>query len=151
MKNRNMTCSETAKVIVYSSFMLYMLDNLLDAQEKAKGSTIRLKQVLRAKTVSEDHLEVAELSNKVWSQTIEKHKEENRKLLLGDFFDMVLLEEEKAFTKMYGDDIVQLIYRFALNMTEEGTPKEIVEDSRIVTKTLINLTRKHVFEYCKTH
>jgi hemerythrin len=134
------------KVIIYSSFILYMLDNLLIEQDQKKGSVIRLRQTLAAKTVSPKHKQIAELSNKVWADTIEKHKDKRTRIIVGDLIEMLVFTEEDAFIEMYGPNIMHLVGTVAVKIVDSGASKEVIKESREVAKTLIDLTRKYIFD-----
>jgi hypothetical protein len=139
---------EKTKSIILGSFILYIIDNLMDPKDKTKGTVIQLRQKLAAKTISPDHKKAAELSNRVWADTINAFKDNKYRLHIGDSIEY-LIYEDNSFVKVFGQDILDLAFKVAIKITESNIDKEVIKESREICSVLIDLTRKYSFEYCK--
>jgi hypothetical protein len=134
------------KVIIYSSFILYFIDTMLPKEDRVKGSTIRFRQRLRQKVGAKQYLPLKDISNDIWSSAIDKYKDKNMRIVIGDVIEELLFGEEKAFTSIYGPAIISEGSNMTLKITDSGLAKDIIAESREVSKTLIDLTRKAIFE-----
>jgi 5'-deoxynucleotidase YfbR-like HD superfamily hydrolase len=99
-------------------------------------------------TISPEHKEQAALSNKIWTETIEKYKEGSHRIYIADAIEM-LIHDENSFINVFGQDILDISFRATIKLSESNIDKEIIKESRDICKTLIDLTRKYSFEYCK--
>jgi hypothetical protein len=138
---------QKSKSVILGSFILYILDNLIETKDKSKGSVIRLKQKLNAKIRHRDNTPLVSLSNDVWSDTIAVYKDNNYRLHISDAIEF-LVYEDSSFAKVFGEEILDLTFKAVIKITESNTPKEVIQESREICKTLIDLTRKYSFEYC---
>ena len=134
------------KVIIYSSFILYLIDTFLPREDKVKGSTIRFRQRIRRKVGAKQYLPLQDISNDIWSSAIDKYKDKNMRIVVGDMIEELLFGEEKAFVSVYGPAIISEGSNMTLKITDSGLDKDIIAESREVSKTLIDLTRKAIFE-----
>ena len=141
-----MTKSEVAQTIVFGSFILYAIDSLLDKAQRNNVTTIRLKQCLFAKTSRAEHYQYVEMSNDAWSNVIEKFSDNNYRIAIFQFVETLGFEVEELMTKMYGNNFIQYVSSFSLKNTKDGTTKEILKETREVSKSLIQETRKIIFD-----
>ena len=141
-----MTKSEVAQTIVFGSFILYAIDSLLDKAQRNNVTTIRLKQCLFAKTSRAEHYHYVEMSNDAWSNVIEKFSDNNYRIAIFQFVETLGFEVEELMTKMYGNNFIQYVSSFSLKNTKDGTTKEILKETREVSKSLIQETRKIIFD-----
>ena len=144
-----MTKNREAQVIIYSSFVLYAINQLLDKEQQTKGSTIKLKQMLLSKTKNKAYNDYVILSNKAWHSVVEKYKDKNYRLVIFDFVESIVLDNYELFEEMYGKEITQVASNFSLKQTFDGVEKEILSESREITKALTDATRKVVYDYFK--
>jgi len=158
------TCSKDVKAKIYGSFILFMIDNLLDDNDKKKGVVIKFRQQLAkvvipknqfvivrdSKNVDQKRIDIANLSNKIWSKTIAAYKDsEKAEIVLGDFIEMLVLDEQKDFETVFGSEIIDLSFKVSLKISPENVDPKRIKMSREITKTLIDFTRKESYEYCK--
>jgi hypothetical protein len=109
---------------------------------------IKLKQKLIAQTRKSVNIPLVNLSNDVWQETVDTYKNERYRLHTSDAIEY-LIYEDSSFAKVFGEDILDLAFKATVKITEPDVPKEIIKESREICKTLIDLTRKYSFEYCK--
>ena len=134
------------KVIIYSSFILYLIDTFLPKEDKVKGSTIRFRQRLRQKVGAKQYLPLKNIANDIRSSAIDKYKDQKMRIVVGDVVEELLFGEEKAFISIYGPIIISEGSNMVFKITDSGLDKDIITESREVSKTLIDFTRKAIFE-----
>jgi hypothetical protein len=136
----------SSKVIIYSSFILYLIDTFLPKEDRIKGSVIRFKQRLRRKVSARQYLPLKDISNDIWRDTINKYKDKNMRIVVGDVIEELIFKEEKAFVSVYGPIVISEGAQAVYKITDSGINSDIISESREVSKTLIDLTRKAIFE-----
>ncbi len=141
-----MTKQQEAQAIIYGSFILYAIDALLDKADRVKGTTIRLKQMIRAQTSKANNVEYVLMSNRAWANVVEDYSDKNYRIAIFDFVESLGFGVENIMTEMFGSKFIEAVGNFALKMTKDGCSKEVLKESREVTKALINATRKVVFD-----
>ena len=140
-----MTKTEEAKAIITSSYILYLIDALLDNREKFKGSTIALKQKLLGKTKQAQFKPYVMMSNEAWQSVVNEFKDDNMHIVIFDAVEFLAFNEEESMTKMFGNDIITIASRFALKQTMDGVEPSLLKESRIITKALTASLRKVIF------
>jgi hypothetical protein len=140
-----MTKQQEAKSIIIASFMLYLIDSVLDPKDKTNATTIRLKQLLRTKTSIAQNKAYVEMSNQAWADTIEDLKDGNYRIAIFDAIEYLAFDNEEILTKMFGPNIITYASAFALKQTKGGIDKEILEESRIVTQRLKKNTERILY------
>jgi hypothetical protein len=103
--------------------------------------------MLGAKTINNEYMPAKELSNKIWHDTIQEFKDKHMRIVVGDLIENLIFNEEKAFTAFYGPQIIDITGYATVKMVDPGISSEIIKESREVTKKLIDLTRKYVYDY----
>jgi len=141
-----MTKNNEAQAIIYGSFILYAIDALLNKSQRNNLTTIRLRQYLFAQTSKAKNREYVQMSNKAWSDVVETFSENNYRIAIFQFVESIGFEVEDLMTEMYGNNFIQYISSFALKQTMDGTSKEILKETREVSKALVDATRKVVFD-----
>ena len=141
-----MTETSKAKAIIAGSYILYLIDFLLDKEGRNKGTTIRLKQALKKRTTDAANREYVDWSNEAWQMTIDQFKDKNMRLAIFDAVEMIGFLEEEAMKDMFGNNILDLISRFSYKHTYSGVSKEVLAESREVTKALIDNMIKVIFD-----
>lgn len=143
-----MTETMKAQAIITASYILYLIDALLDKSQRTKLSTIRLKQALQKKTRDAQNKDYVKLSDKAWEMTIEQFKDRQPpiRIAIFDVVEMLTFEVEKPMVEMFGNHILELSSKFALKQTYDGVDKEILLESREVTKALIDNMRKVIYD-----
>jgi len=144
-----MTPSLEAQAIIYGSYILYMIDALLDPRDKVKASTIRLKQAILAETRKSKYFKYVKLSNTAWSNIVARLKDDNYHIAIFDAVEQLALDNTKTMTAVYGPSILNLAANFALKQTPDKISSDILKESRFVTDTLIKETQKVVYDYLK--
>jgi hypothetical protein len=141
-----MTKTKEAQAIIYGSFILYAIDSLLSKSERVNGTTIRLKQMLFAKTKKADNLEYVKMSNEAWSMVVDKYKDKSYRIAIFDFVESIGFEAEEIMTEMFGKNFIENISAFSLKHTYDGTSSDILKETREISKELIDATRKIIYE-----
>jgi len=141
-----MTKSDEARAIITGSFILYMVDALLDKSEKFHGTTILLCQLLRAKTRKAQNKEYVILSNKAWATVVDKYKDDNYRIAIFDAVESLGFNDIKIMEEMFGPNIIPAISSFAYKQTRDGVEKQIIKESRTITDELKKATQKVVFD-----
>jgi len=141
-----MTKTETAKAIILGSFILYLVDALLDRSEQQNGTTIRLKQAIRAKTRDASYLPFISMSNKAWFDVVEEFKDKNMHLVIFDAVEFLAFDNEVVMTKMFSKKFLNLVSAFSLKQTRDGVDNELLKESRVITTALKKSLEKVVFQ-----
>jgi hypothetical protein len=141
-----MTKSEKARAIITGSYILFLIDGLLDNANKTKGSTIMLKQRLLSKTRKVQNLKYIELSNEAWNLLLKKFEGSKVSLIIFDAVETLAFNEEKIMKKMYGDDIFNLLWRFITKQTPDDVDLKVLAESREITNELTKIMKKLVYD-----
>ena len=141
-----MTKTETAKAIILGSFILYIVDALLDKSEQSKATTIRLKQAIRAKTRDSCYLPFVSMSNKAWFNVVEEFKDKKIHLVIFDAVEFLAFDNDVIVTKMFGKNFLTIVSAFSLKQTRDGVDNELLKESRVITTALKKSLEKVVFE-----
>ena len=141
-----MTPTEEAKAIITASFILYLIDSLLDDKERFRGTTIRLKQLLLSKTRQAQHYKYVEMSNKVWTNVVEQYKENKYHVVIFDAVESLAFAEEEIMVKMFGEHFLTVVGNFTLKITYDGVDKELLRESREICKALKKSLSKVTFD-----
>ena len=146
-----MTKHEHAKAVITASILLYMLDLHVTAEDKRKGSVAKVRQALRAKLRNEKNKELIRLSNKAWEDTINEYanREPRYRIYASDFIEMITMENYDALVKYLGAAKVYDIIRMCQKLLEIGIPKEIIAESREITRFMKEAISKAAYEYTK--
>ena len=143
-----MTDSERIRATITGSFVIYLL-SMLEGQDKVRGSVVKLKQALMAITTKEKNKDLVVLANEAWAKVVDKYKDENYRLVLADAVEMLVNDEIDAMEKLYGKNIGDLAYRATLKLIGNGVEPEILKESREISDSLIEATRKLTYDYLK--
>ena len=141
-----MTKSEQAQAIIVGSFILYMIDSLLDRPQHSKGSVIRLKQMLRAKTSQAQNRDYVVISNEAWASVVEKYKDKNYRLVIFDAVESLGFDNQEIMTKMFGSKFLDAVGYFSLKQTFDGVEKAVLKESREITAALKKAVQKSVYD-----
>ncbi len=141
-----MTKVEEAKAIIVGSFVLYLIDALLDKSEQNHLSTIRLRQCIRAKTSRTENHAYVKMSNDAWIATVAKYEENSMHIAIFDAVETLVFDHEKIMTDMFGSNIMMYTNGFTQKQTRDGVPREILLQSREVSKALKKSLEKVVFD-----
>ena len=141
-----MTKTQKAKGIIIGSYVLYLIDSLLDDKEQFNLTTIRLKQALRGKTKVSNVQKYIDMSNEAWADTIDEFKDENAKIAIFDAVERLVFDNEEVMKLVFGNHILEHAGRFSLKQSREGVSKEILMSSRKVCKALIDNMNKIIFK-----
>ena len=142
-----MTKYQEAKAIIIGSFILYLIDYLLDKSQKSKATTIRLKQSIMKKTRAKGnkYLPYVKMSDEAWKETVEHFKDKNYRIAIFDAVEFLAFDNEEIMTKMYGDDFLRLVSAFSLKQTFDGIEPGVLKESREVTRMLKKNTEKVLY------
>jgi len=141
-----MTKSQEAKAIILGSFVMYLINALLDKQEQFNGTTVRLKQILVAKTRVANYEHYIVMSNTAWSNVIEQFKDENYHILIHDAVESLVFDNDNIMVAMFGKNIIPYASAFSIKQTRDGSDKQILKESRIITDALKKSVEKVVFD-----
>ncbi len=141
-----MTKSEEARAIITGSFILYIIDALLDKSEQFHGTTILLKQLIRAKTKKAQNKAYVIMSNEAWVTVVDKYKDDNYRIAIFDAVESLGLKDEKIMEEMFGPRMISAIANFSYKQTRDGVDKQILKESRTITDELKKATQKVVFD-----
>lgn len=141
-----MTKTAEARAIITASYILYLIDGLLDKSEHNLLTTIRLKQLLRSKTSRAQNKYYIELSNIAWQRVVDTFKDKKYSIAIFDAVESLAFNEEENMTAMFGTNFIPTACSFALKQTRDGVPKEVLLQSREVTDALKVSVGKVVFD-----
>ncbi len=141
-----MTETQTGKSVIIGTFIVYVIKELLDKTQHSNGSTILLLQCLRAKLANPIYMKYVQASNDVWINVVNRFKDDNYSIVIFDIVEFLYYDEEEAMTLMYGKKLGDLVARFSLKQTMDGIDNDKLRQSRIVSKALIDETRKVLFD-----
>jgi len=141
-----MTIAQEAKSIILGSYILYLIDSLLDKNERSNATTIRLKQLLFSKTHKAQNAKYVKLSNKAWSMVIEQFKDKHMRLVIFDMVERLAFDNEKVMTDMFGVNLIPYVGQFSLKQTRDGVDNAILKESRIVSDALKKACEKVIFD-----
>jgi len=136
-----MTKSE-AKAVMNGSMILYMLDSLLPKAEQSKTTVIRVKQMIRGKLRNSKYIPLIKLSNEAWDNTIEKFKGNNYRILVYDFVEMVVMNEEQSMNEFFGASFSDVAFRYSLKNAIPNLEQQLYKESREVSKEVTDQIRK---------
>ena len=150
MQKDNVTDTQKAQAIIISSYMLYLIDGLMDKKGKSFGSTINLKQKLFSQTRNAQNLDYVKLSNEAWMMTVDKYKNENYRIMIGHAIERFYFDNERVLELMYGRGLVDLVWRFTCKqLGDDKIDHQIIKETNIVMKDLTESMRKVIFDYFK--
>ena len=150
MQKDNVTDTQKAQAIIISSYMLYLIDALLDKKARSFGSTINLKQKLFSQTRNAQNLDYVKLSNEAWMMTVDKYKDENYRIMIGNAIERFYFDNEECLSLVYGKHLVDLVWRFTCKqLDDKNIESDIIKETNIVTKDLTESMRKVIFDYFK--
>ena len=134
----------------------------MDPQDKSKGCVIKLRQLIASKTsvgkklvagslyrAGTGDIEIAKIANKIWQATVDYFKDQKMRIVVGDMIEELIFEEEKTFVEIYGNQILTLAGTVSVKVLSPDIDKEIIQESREITKKLIELTRKEIYHHNK--
>ena len=145
-----MTENQRMQSILYSSYLMYLLDAHLEDKNRQKGSVIKLKQKLLKYLREEKNKDLVQLSNDIWFELINEYKDKNYHIVVFDAIESLVFEAEEYLTKAYGGSFLQQAANVVYKITgNDEVPKEYLKESREIMDRLIELTRKRVYDYLK--
>lgn len=142
-----MTNSEQARAIITSSYLLNLINYMLESKKSKKLSVIRFVQLLKSKTSQAQFLPYVAISDKAWRNTVNKYAEKRYSLEIEDALEFLALNEKEALVKMYGNNFETLLYRMLAKLEFDHPPKEIIAQSREIVNELTAQTKKIVYDY----
>jgi hypothetical protein len=142
-----MTKHQEAKAIIIGSFILYLIDYLLDKSQKNKGSVIRLKQAIVKKTRARKgkYIPFIKMSDEAWKETVEMYKDKSYRIAIFDIVEFLAFDNEEIMEKMYGNQFLLLVSNFSLKQTFDGIEPEVLKESREVAQILKKNTEKVLY------
>jgi hypothetical protein len=147
-KEKEMTETQKAQAIIVSSYILYMVDGLMDQRGKSFGSTINLKQKLHTQTRKAQNLDYIKLSNQAWQMTVDKYKDKNYRIMIAHAVEGFYFNNQEVLDLMYGQELVNLVWRFTCKQFEGAEyEKEVIPETNIITKDLTESMRKVIFDH----
>ena len=141
-----MTKTQEATAIITGSYILYLIDALLDKTERNNLTTIRLRQVLFAQTSKAQNKDYVIMSNLAWGEVVKKYADANMHIAIFDAVESLAFAQEKSMTEMFGVNFIPYSTAFAYKQTRDGVTKEILKESREVTEALKKAVQKVVFD-----
>jgi len=139
-----MTKTEEAKSVIILSFIVFFIDNYVD--EKTKGSVIRVKQAILSKIKNKKYNTYIMLSNDVFSNLVKEYEGRDIEVYAWDLIDMIYSSEHKVINKFLGYDFYTILGTMIYKITPDVYDTEVLKTSRAVTKSLIDTTRKIIFD-----
>ena len=147
LKKKKPTYTQRARGIITGSFILYLIDSLLDADQQNNLTTIRLKQYLQAKTRVANATKYILMSNKAWDLTIQEFKDEvGIRIVIFDAVEMLAFDNEEAMELIFGSKILDHVSRFSLKQTKGSADRDTLLGSRRICKALKDNMSKVIFE-----
>lgn len=144
-----MTDSQTARAVITGSYILFMINVLLEPSQRSKGSVINLKQRLFTKTRNASYVGYVILSNKAWDDTIDVFKDTGDSIVIFDAVETLVFNEEDAMKAMFGEDILDIVGRFSMKQSRNGVTKELLAQSRRISDQLTKSMKKVVYDFMK--
>ena len=135
-----------AKAICTSSYILYLIDFLLDKKDTFNGSTVRLKSLLLRRTKVPKVKPYVDMSNEAWTSVVEEYKDRNMRLVLAHAVEQLFFKEEEAMVALYGQSINDVVVRFTTKHMHDGTESELIKETNEICKSLNKAMKKAVFD-----
>lgn len=143
-----MTETQKAQAIIVSSYILYLIDGLMSKKGRSFGSTINLKQKLMSQTRNAQNYDYVKLSNEAWAITVDKYKDKNYRIMIGQAVESLYFNNQEVLDLMYGEQLVNLVWRFTCKQLDDMVyEKAVIPETNIVTKDLTESMRKVIFDY----
>ena len=143
-----MTKSSKIKALIIGSYILYLC-NLMDKEERHKGSTISLVDWMlkKSKKVKIDNkTEIVKLADDIWQRVLTEYSNDNIKIAVAIVIETLYFNHQAEMDEVYGQELSNRIMR----MTDKqsfGDISEYAKDSYSVSDSLTESTRKLVFDY----
>ncbi len=144
-----MTDSQAARAVITGSYILFMINVLLEPSQRSKGSVINLKQRLFTKTRNASYAGYVILSNKAWDDTIDVFKDTGDSIVIFDAVETLVFNEEDSMKAMFGDDILDIVGRFSMKQSRNGVTKDLLAQSRRISDQLTKSMKKVVYDTLK--
>ena len=138
------------KRVLYSTYILYILDDMVTPKMKTKGSYIKAKQLTMSmnsndvvNTLGMEYKELQELTNRLWKDSVSfKGKDGVLKVAAGDLIECLVLDTVDVFTQRE----IDIFSIAAFKLHETSVPKQAIEDTREIASNLIANIDKAVKE-----
>jgi len=141
-----MTKTQKATAIITGSYIMYLIDSLLDKSEHFHLTTIRLKQSISAQTRKAQNRNFVILSNKAWSSVVDVYKDKNMHIAIFDAVESLAFDQLDLMTEMFGSNFINYVNGFTQKQTRDGVSREILLQSREVTSALKKAVQKVCFD-----
>jgi len=131
------------KAVMLSAFILYVVDNYVDARNK--GSVSKSKHILFKKLRQEKknaHLVLA--TNKIWEKAVDKFK--GCKLYSIDFIEDMVMENHDLLKEYLGEAQIGQILVMCQKLMETNVDKETLSQTREITKFIKDEASKLLYE-----
>ena len=144
-----MTRDESVGMVIGS--LIVGLLKTMDNKQQIKGSTIRLRQHIRAKNKKADasldeRQDIANVCMDSMKMLVEQHQDEESIMQVATFVESIMFSFEKEMIAMYGNQIVDLVLRFC---EKQVVDSKLAKDSYDLSDDLKNNIRKIVFDRSK--
>jgi len=142
--------SKQLKRVLYSTYILFILDDMVSKKYKTKGSYIKAKQLTTSmndndivNVLGTEYKELQELTNRLWKDSVSfKEKDESLMLAAGELIECLALDTEDIFNQKE----IDIFLAASTKLHNEAVPKQAIEDTRLVAKNLISNIDKAVDE-----
>jgi len=135
-----------AKGVITSSYILYLIDYLLDKSDRMNGSTIRLKQMLFGRTKVPDAKIYIDMSNTAWQSVVKEYEDANMRLVLAHAVEQLFFKEEEAMVAMYGQSINDIVCRFVDKHMRNDIDSALIRETNLICMSLNKALKKAVFD-----
>jgi hypothetical protein len=145
-----MTKSAEARAIITGSFVLYLIDSLVDGNKAQTHKDVKkVRKALLAQASKPQFLPYVKLSNQAWQKVVDQYKDKNYRVIIFDAVEHLVLGEEQAMEEMFGDGFVDDAMMFCMAFSDQDIPNDGLGESREICKELTKILKQLVFEHLK--
>jgi hypothetical protein len=145
-----MTNREEAKAVITASYILYMINVLLDPADKMNVSTIRLNSLLQSKTRVAKFNDYVILSNSAWAIAVDKFKEDNLHVVIFQAVETLWFNNIDVMVKMFGQHSTDVVLRFVTKQHSNGNvDNKYIAETNLVIDELTKQSDKVIFDFQK--
>ena len=144
-----MNSKREAAAVIIGSYVTFMIDTMLDKGDRTNGSTVKLLQHIKKHISDKKYLPYREWSNDAWFRMVDQLKDKNLKMTVAQAVENLVFDREDVMTEFYGSQILDLAGNFSVKHTIDNLQKDIVMDTNLITKTLLNEMSKVIYERMK--
>ena len=142
-----MNNKDYATAVIVGSYITYLI-SLTDKSSQITGSSIRLRDMITKVTRASKDIQLVELANKSWDNTLAEHKDEQLTISPAITIESLFFSFERQLQELYGQHIITAVLSYT-EKQQKGNVSKYAEDSYKVADSLRDSLRKVIFEEYK--